>query len=552
MRGPDWLCAALATVLTWVVFSPYALVAVDFHHDGNVAKPALDVAAGQIPFRDTIVVYGTLSTWLQAEALHWFGPTLVTLRYTGLIAYALIGGVLAAAWSCLLPRPLLLVAIAFWLAAEPFRIFPMVPWPSVYWLLFHALAMLAVLAAVREPRRMHWAVLAGVLAGLAFCARHLPIGIITVVGTIGGFILLAFAGPSARRDAWRLAAGATAGAAAVVGVLLVMLAMQGTLGGWFRYTFVFALELHQLHDQGLAAGLMTFDLHWLPGLALAGAWVAMAAAAVWLGSRRSMLAALPIVLGALVLAAVPHTELTRALWGVWPIGLVAVAVGTALVLARARPLTDALVQGRLAVLPLCLGAWVHSYPIGDPLHAYWALAPSYGLVVLGAWEWLGRRTNLAAAALLAVLLPWAIQFVPTEVERLRDQSFVELRRPPILAGMWTAPEHAAEISRIADALNRYDQERPRWPMMLEAGTLPLLLTFAPDLSNPQPMSFVFDGIGYDAQARARFVFERRPLIVLPRDGQTSEPVRHAMATLGYRSLFSYKWAHLLVPEAGPP
>src|SRR5262245_47191266 len=223
MRRPDWLCAALATVLTWVVFSPYALVAVDFHHDGNIAKPALDVATGQIPFRETIVVYGTLSTWLQAEAMRWFGPTLVTLRYTGLIAYALVGGVLAAVWSYLLPRPLLLVAIAFWLAGEPFHIFPMTAWPSVYWLLFHALPMLAVLAAMREPRRVRWAVLAGVSAGLAFCTRHLPVGIITIAGAIAGFILLAIANPTARRDGCRLAAGAASGAAAVLALLLGML-----------------------------------------------------------------------------------------------------------------------------------------------------------------------------------------------------------------------------------------------------------------------------------------------------------------------------------------
>lgn len=52
-RRSYWPLSFLAVVLTAVAFGPFARLDVDAHHDGAMLKPALDVLAGQVLFRDT-------------------------------------------------------------------------------------------------------------------------------------------------------------------------------------------------------------------------------------------------------------------------------------------------------------------------------------------------------------------------------------------------------------------------------------------------------------------------------------------------------------------
>ena len=50
----------------------------DWHHDGILFKPAIDVASGLSLFRDTFSQYGALTTYLHATALHLFGKHFYT------------------------------------------------------------------------------------------------------------------------------------------------------------------------------------------------------------------------------------------------------------------------------------------------------------------------------------------------------------------------------------------------------------------------------------------------------------------------------------------
>jgi hypothetical protein len=57
-------------------------------------KPALDVLAGQVVFRDTFSQYGAGLHYLQAATLWAFGPTLRVMRLSALAIYAVTAGVL--------------------------------------------------------------------------------------------------------------------------------------------------------------------------------------------------------------------------------------------------------------------------------------------------------------------------------------------------------------------------------------------------------------------------------------------------------------------------
>ena len=57
----EWILFAITSV--W--FSVFAFFSVDLHHDGVMLKPAMDVAAGGVVFRDTFSQYGILSPLLQ-------------------------------------------------------------------------------------------------------------------------------------------------------------------------------------------------------------------------------------------------------------------------------------------------------------------------------------------------------------------------------------------------------------------------------------------------------------------------------------------------------
>ena len=86
MNRRDALVASLLAAGLMALLFPLSRLGVDAHHDGIMLKPALDVLAGQVLFRDTFTQYGALTTYLQAAAL-WIQPGLLSLRFMTVAAY---------------------------------------------------------------------------------------------------------------------------------------------------------------------------------------------------------------------------------------------------------------------------------------------------------------------------------------------------------------------------------------------------------------------------------------------------------------------------------
>ncbi len=60
-----------------IVAAHFARLDPDWHHDGILFKPAVDVAAGLSLFKETFTQYGALTTYLQAGAIAIFGKYLI-------------------------------------------------------------------------------------------------------------------------------------------------------------------------------------------------------------------------------------------------------------------------------------------------------------------------------------------------------------------------------------------------------------------------------------------------------------------------------------------
>ena len=108
-----------AALLTAILLYPFASRGVDFHHDGIMLKPAMDVLTGQTLFRDTFTQYGALTTYLHVLALK-ISPTLFAIRLETVVVYSVAVFFLVAAWQMFLPKVLTIVAYSLFLVFIPF------------------------------------------------------------------------------------------------------------------------------------------------------------------------------------------------------------------------------------------------------------------------------------------------------------------------------------------------------------------------------------------------------------------------------------------------
>src|SRR5262245_34482139 len=269
----DVTAGALACLLVWITFVPFAALDIDPFHDGLMLKPALDVAAGQTLFRDTLMMYGPLTTGLQATALALFGRTLLVLRLSTVFAYGIVAGLLVVCWRFILPRPLAMVAGALWFLFSPI-VFAVHPWPSVYALCFQVGALLTLMRAVASSRH-GWALASGVLAGLTWLSRQFPTGLFTCLGVVAAFAAVALLFPAYRRRALVGIVGASAGIALVMALSVVHLIGQGSLHAWWEQTIVWAWKWSQSSSGKGILVLQCLDMWWPYGMLFCAVAVAL-------------------------------------------------------------------------------------------------------------------------------------------------------------------------------------------------------------------------------------------------------------------------------------
>ena len=178
MHRRDALVAGLLAACLVILLVPLASMGVDPHHDGVMLKPALDVLSGQVLFRDTFTQYGALTTYLQVLAL-WIQPSLLSLRLLTLVAYALTLFFLYAGWRLILPRSLTVFACGLFVLFIPVyekdwlgQYWMLLPWSSVYAMMFQSLGLYALFRVIRGEQPLRWGLILGVACACVFWCRQ--------------------------------------------------------------------------------------------------------------------------------------------------------------------------------------------------------------------------------------------------------------------------------------------------------------------------------------------------------------------------------------------
>lgn len=183
------LLAPVSIFLVTIVISGYfSTIGADPHHDGMLAKPAMDVASGRMLFRDTFTLYGALTTIIQAASLNIFGKYLITLKFTTVFFYGLISILLYLILKKILPKLMVFICLIIWILLAPYYEWTFLIWPSVYALFFQLLGAWLLLISF-EKKSKNLIFLGGVSTALVFWCRQ-PVGIFMFLAIVTFYIYL--------------------------------------------------------------------------------------------------------------------------------------------------------------------------------------------------------------------------------------------------------------------------------------------------------------------------------------------------------------------------
>lgn len=177
-------------VVTAVYFGVLAPLGVDFHHDGVMAVPAVDIASGKILFRDTFCQYGMLTPLIQAAAVKIAGPELLAIKMCTVLFYGGCAVLLDKLWAPLLSGVWRWINMLLFWGLYPASMVTFHPWSSVYALFFMLLSALWVRKFL-ERQQPRYLLFSGAAAALALLSRH-PCGAVTIFAVVLAFLIIAY------------------------------------------------------------------------------------------------------------------------------------------------------------------------------------------------------------------------------------------------------------------------------------------------------------------------------------------------------------------------
>jgi hypothetical protein len=556
----DGLSAAAIFVGTLVVFLPFAPLGVDPHHDGIVLKPALDIASGLTIFKDTFSQYGALATLFQAFLLKVFGPQLLVLKQSVVVAYAISAAALFLCWREVLPRSLAQLSWVLWICFAPFyeRYWAMLAWSSVYALALQSLALLCALRAIRTTslrRARLLEMVAGFCASLIFWTRQ-PVGILLIAALLALSVARAVArwsgrdpvaakSPAFRSPLWTLL-GLVLGSLP----LLAYITAQGIWPEWYDQNIVWPRKL-----AGTQMSLLNVAWKMLPAPREACILVALTVVLVlpfarlpaWIDRQRArlfpwMLAVSGVTAVSFLVWSLRERRMLLQMTHGWAVALpLAVTILTIVVLREmlARK-ASALTWSLLALGAISLASWAQYFPVACIRHVFWAASPMFGVAVYAVYRWVRCDARVVAALLVLFLVPIVRDRAATAWSRLDQGSreFVAIASPSWLAGMRADPEFVRAMREIDAALGSYYARDGVRPVYYE-GPDALYTLFSPDHRNPGPFYVTWSVWGTvlraDDRARETFIRTTRPVIVIPRSQPSSTAVG-LITELGYEKL----------------
>ena len=314
----------------------------DLHHDGFMLKTATDVASGDTLFKDTFTQYGAFTVWTQSAAISLFGTKLVVLRLFTAGCYGLIACIFFGIQKKVLPKLLAILSMAVLVSLAPFYVMPLLPWSSVYALLFLLLGIYSFLVGLKT-KKLYLILISGAAFACCFWYRQ-PTGIVLIT-TYLYFIVTYWDTRTPRVLTFKRFFAFSGGAVAVNILVVTLLIVAGSLGDWWKQSILGPyLWVNSFGDESLS--FMDIMTHLVaPNLVWAG-----------VGSVSYIWTVYPTV---------------TVIWGI--------IVITKILKQRALNLKEHYV---LIIVLASIGSWHQYYPLTDMRHVYWASAPMMGLLVL--------------------------------------------------------------------------------------------------------------------------------------------------------------------------
>jgi hypothetical protein len=492
-------------------------------------KPALDVASGQILFRDTFMQYGALSCYLQAAAL-WLQPSLLCLRLMTVAAYGVALFFLYAAWRLLLPRSLTIFSCGLFILFIPYsdkgwldQYWTFLPWSSVYALMFQSISLYALLRVIRDEQPQRWGLVLGMACAGVFWCRQ-PVGVIltgclVVVGIALHWTNWAAASCSKRSLLRRILSGFVI----VHALLLGSIILSGALPAWWYQNFTWP----RIWMQNQNASWLAYKFDFVSpaaGVGLLTLWAAVA----WPGLMRRFRPALsPSIVRAywLCLVAVmiwQHERLREVVVlgaGGWTallpcaVFLQASLSAKAAVTGRKSPrTTEYYLVSALAVVGL--GSLLQYYPVPDSMHIYWSLGPVYGLFAYLFWRSTGWPALVVSGVLAAAFCP-ALFVKVRSVQQAWARPLVTLSRPAVLRGMQVPLPQARNMEQITNLVEKVMHHQRDISSAL-IGNNALYLCFTDNKTNVSPYFVTWPGLADQAANQTRWanIQSQRPMLFL--------------------------------------
>lgn len=464
----EWLFRLGLFLVVTVLFGAFAPLEVDLHHDGVMLKPAMDVASGQVIFRDTFCQYGAFTTFFQALAIKLFGAELLVIKYQTVLFYAMSAVMLDIVYARFVSRFFRGVMLLLFLGLPPFYLHVMLPWSSVYALFFMLLATEFVLRFEERGRDLDLFV-AGLATAFAFGCRQ-PCGLVLFIGI--AMVLTAYwywMRLSWRRGVRHLGIFTGGVAAVIVPFLLYLWSNRAEEDYWIQ---TFSFVSHFAWESGGSGNIKNILITFLP---------------------------------------------YDSTYVIFPLAVVAVLI-MALTRLIGHPDEDRLRQLQLlTVSVLALASYHQYYPIPCVRHMFWAAIPMFGVFVyLLQVFWQRPWTKTLRVGVLCLLLLYPALTIGDRIDHAVKRFAIETRTVDIpgLRGMRNIPIEADVYLRLQSDLARIPAEFQQLPY-LNYTPHAIFCIFFPQQRNHHPMFVNWKNDVYPdyTERTSEFVKEYHPVII---------------------------------------
>ena len=332
---------ALIMLGCWVFLRRFIMLDPDWHHDGILLKPALDVAKGNALFRDVFSQYGLLTTWLHALAIKASEPTLSSLRLFHGFIFSACGLAIYLLSRLLMPVPVAVGVVLFWLFLSPYPMMSFFLNSSSIALIFLLLGTLSLAYSELKlpqltPAALVLAFLSGLFFSLAFWARQ-PVGITLASTGLAPLTLLILCRYREQRT-YRIYQTFSYAAGGALGLLsgLLILTVTSSVEDWWTQSIIAARKFAELSPNGLTLDNVLYRLFPQPHHV--------------------------------------HGSIPSNLWRWLPISVIAVLTG---LVFRGVFKSEIRAKPRLLIVVsfVSIGSWIQYFPIPDIAHVFWAATP---------------------------------------------------------------------------------------------------------------------------------------------------------------------------------